>query len=146
MSEAGVLEVWVHIKAPIETVFPFFTDPERYAQWMGTEATVEAAPGGAYHVRMRDGVEAAGEFVEIDAPKRIVFTWGWVGDDVVAPGSTRVEVTLSEDGQSGTDVVLRHFGLSGTEQIEHHTQGWELYLARLSVAASGGDPGPDPNA
>ena len=95
---------------------------------------------------MREGVEVDGDVVGIGAPKRIVFPWGWVGDDAVAPGSTRVEVTLSPDGQSGTDVVLRHYGLPDAVQVEHHKQGWEQYLGRLVVTATRGDPGLDPNA
>ncbi|MEP6667241.1 MAG: SRPBCC domain-containing protein [Nocardioidaceae bacterium] len=145
MTSSDVLEVSVHIEAAPETVFGFFTDPTRYTKWMGSEATIEAVPGGLYRVHMRDGVEAVGQFVEVDPPKRVVFTWGWHGDEVVGPGSTRVEIILSPVGDS-TDVVLRHFGLPGAEQIEHHRQGWELYLGRLAAAAAGVDPGPDPNA
>src|SRR4051794_21421894 len=104
MAPTEPLEVRVHIEARPETVFAHFTDPVRYVAWMGVEANLESVPGGVYHVRMRDGVEASGEFVEIEAPRRIVFTWGWVGDDVVGPGSTRVEVTLSPDGSGGTDL------------------------------------------
>ena len=54
-------------------------------------------------------------------------------------------VTLvAEDG--GTRVVLHHYDLPDDGQREHHGKGWELYLARLGVRATGGDPGPDPNA
>ena len=35
MSDDGVVEVSVHIAASPETVFPYFTDPSRYVQWMG---------------------------------------------------------------------------------------------------------------
>jgi uncharacterized protein YndB with AHSA1/START domain len=146
-SVAGpeVLEVSLHIAAHPETVFPYFTDPERYVQWMGTSATLDAVPGGAYRVGMRDGVEARGEFVEVDPPHRVVFTWGWTDQFAVAPGSTRVVVTLTpEDG--GTRVVLRHHGLPSEELRQHHRTGWETYLSRLAVRAVGGEPGPDPNA
>jgi uncharacterized protein YndB with AHSA1/START domain len=144
MTDTDILEVIVHIAARPETVFPYFTDPDRYVQWMGNSATMDPMPGGTYSVRMRDGVEAAGEFVEIDPPRRLVFTWGWTKGVAVAPGSTRVVVTLeAEDG--GTRVVLRHHGLPDEEQRAHHRKGWEMYLDRLGVRALGGDPGPDPN-
>jgi uncharacterized protein YndB with AHSA1/START domain len=145
MTDAEPLEVSLHIAARPETVFAFFTDPAKYAQWMGHHATLEPVPGGRYEVSMRDGVRAAGEFLEIVPPHRLVFTWGWTHDHAVAPGSTRVEVTLvGED--DGTRVVLRHHGLPDEEQFDHHRKGWELYLGRLGMRASGGDPGPDPNA
>jgi uncharacterized protein YndB with AHSA1/START domain len=139
------LEVSMFIAAAPETVFPYFVDPARYAQWMGNAAELEPMPGGNYRVSMRDGVQAAGRFVEIDPPRCVVFTWGWTHDHAVAPGSTRVVVTLTpEDG--GTRVVLRHHDLPDDEQRGHHRKGWEFYLDRLGTRASGGDPGPDPNA
>ena len=145
MTEPDVLEVTVHISARPETVFPYFTDPARYVQWMGSSATLEPTPGGRYRVGMRDGVEAVGEFVEVDPPHRLVFTWGWTDGFAVPPGSSRVVVTLVEE-DGGTRVLLRHYGLPDEDQVEHHRGGWGAYLGRLSVRAAGGDPGPDPNA
>jgi uncharacterized protein YndB with AHSA1/START domain len=144
LNTTDVLEISVHIEAPPDTVFSYFTDPDRYVQWMGTRAELEPKPGGTYRVIMRDGVQASGEFVEVDPPRRLVFTWGWSHDHAVAPGSTRVEVTLVEEA-GGTRVVLRHHGLPDTDQRQHHLDGWELYLSRLGAAATGEDPGADPN-
>jgi uncharacterized protein YndB with AHSA1/START domain len=134
-----VLEVSVHIAATPETVFPYFTDPDRYVLWMGTRAELEPRPGGVYRVTMRDGVQASGEFLEVDPPHRLVFSWGWNHDHAVAPGSTRVEVTLAEE-DGGTRVILRHAGLPDTGQQTHHRKGWELYLGRLALASTGRDP------
>lgn len=145
MTDDDAVEVSVHIAASPETVFPYFTDPGRYVQWMGSDAMLEPVPGGCYRVRIRDGVEAAGEFVEVDPPRRLVFTWGWTSDSAVSPGSTRVVVTLhAENG--GTRVVLRHHGLPEDGQRDHHRKGWELYLDRLGRRIRGDDPGPDPAA
>lgn len=144
MTDHDVVEVSVHIAARPETVFPYFTDPDRYVQWMGAKALLDPVPGGAYRVGMRDGVEAAGEFVEVDPPHRLVFTWGWTVNEAVPPGSTRVVVTL-EDEDGGTRVVLRHHGLPSEEERHHHRSGWEMYLGRLRTRTAGGDPGPDPN-
>ena len=110
---------------------------------MGSTATLEPVPGGLYRVRMRDGVEAGGEFTEVDAPHRVVFTWGWAHDDEVPPGSTRVEVTLRPEA-GGTRVVLRHCDLPGDAQRNHHRSGWELYLGRLRIAAGGAGHAPAP--
>jgi uncharacterized protein YndB with AHSA1/START domain len=144
MSDDGIVEVSVHIAASPETVFPYFTDPGRYIQWMGSGAILEPVPGGAYRIQMRGGVEACGQFLEISPPHRLVFTWGWTHDPAVPPGATRVVVTLQpEDG--GTRVVLRHHDLPDDKQAEHHEAGWEFYLGRLAARASGEDPGPDPN-
>ncbi len=139
------LELTTRIDARPETIFPYFTDPDRYVQWMGTEATLHPEPGGAYRVSMRDGVEARGEFVEVNPPHRVVFTWGWEDHPLVPPGSTRVEVTLEPDGD-GTLVRLVHHDLPSAEERDQHREGWSLYLDRLATTATGGDPGPDPNA
>lgn len=145
MTDPEPLEVSVHIAASPDTVFPYFTDPRRYVQWMGSDATLEAVPGGTYRVSIRDGVQASGEFVEVDPPKRLVFTWGWHGDPAVPPGSTRVEV-IFEEVDGGTRVLLRHLGLPSQDVQDPHAEGWQLYLSRLTVRAAGGDPGPDPTA
>lgn len=133
------------IHAPAETVFALLTDPAQYARWMGTSATLEPAPGGTYRSEIRDGLVAAGEFVAVDPPHRLVFTWGWEGHPVVPPGSSTVEVVLTEDAGT-TTVTLTHRGLPGTDEVDNHRDGWVLYLGRLAVVATGGDPGPDPNA
>jgi len=145
MTPADVLEVSVHVEARPETVFAYFTDPARYVQWMGTRATLDAQPGGDYLVWMREGVQATGQFVEVDPPHRLVFTWGWTGDHGVDAGSTRVELTFTAD-HGGTRVLLRHFGLPDADQVSMHDQGWQLYLHRLEALIAGDDVGPDPNA
>jgi uncharacterized protein YndB with AHSA1/START domain len=145
MTEVDALEVSVHIAADPDIVFPYFTDPVRCVEWMGTEASLDPVPGGVYRVRMRDGVEALGEFVEVDPPRRLVFTWGWTATMPVPPGSSRVVVTLTPEA-GGTRVVLRHLDLPDEEQRQQHTMGWQLYLDRLGTRLAGGDPGPDPNS
>lgn len=146
MSDSPVLVVTETIDAPAEVVFPYFTDPERYAIWMGTHATLEPEPGGTYRTSMREGLAAAGEFVEVDPPHRLVFTWGWEDHPLVPAGSSTVEVVLTEAEGGGTLVTLTHHDLPSDDERAHHGEGWRLYLGRLAVAAVGGDPGPDPNA
>jgi hypothetical protein len=46
MTEIPAVEVSMHMPAPPEDVFPYFTDPARYVQWMGSEAKLEPVPGG----------------------------------------------------------------------------------------------------
>ena len=135
----------VHIDAEPETVFAFFTDPDKMIQWKGRQAELDPRPGGLYRVDVTGEHVARGEYLELDPPHRVVFTWGWTHDHAVPPGTTRVVVTLhAENG--GTRVVLRHHDLPSNQQRDHHRKGWELYLGRLSLRISGGDPGPDPNA
>ena len=143
---ATVVELEVRIAARPETVFEFFTDPEKMVLWKGRLADLDPQPGGIYRVEMGERVVARGEYVEVDAPSRVVFTWGWEGQEsgphAVPPGSSRVEVTVEPDGE-GTLVRLRHLDLP-EEARQIHGEGWDLYLSRLAIAATGGDPGLDP--
>lgn len=136
------LELERRIKARPETVFAYFTDPERYTAWMGVEAELDARPGGVYRVRVPQGFVALGTFTEVDPPRRVVFEWGWEGHPGVPPGSTTVEVTLEPDGEE-TVVRMVHSGLPDDDEVEAHRAGWDRYLDRLVVAGGGGDPGPD---
>ena len=139
----------VRIAARPETVFEFLVDPEKLLLWMGRRAEVDPRPGGIYRVEINDRSTARGEFVEVDPPSRVLMTFGWEGQEAgegahdVPPGSSRVEMTLEPDGD-GTLVRLRHYDLPEGAR-EMHGQGWEHYLGRLAIAATGADPGPDPN-
>jgi len=139
-------EAWFEVEeliaaSPAE-LFPYLTEPDRYVRWMGVEAALEAQPGGVYRVRMSNEAVAVGEFVEVVPSRRVVFTWGWSGNDAVPPGSTTVEITLEE--QDGATLVrLRHSGLPDEDARAQHGEGWRKYLGRLRILAAGSDPGPD---
>jgi uncharacterized protein YndB with AHSA1/START domain len=142
-SQSLAIEREVHIEAPPDTVFEFFTDPVKAVRWMGVVATLDPRPGGVYRVEIGP-YTAVGEFVEVDPPNRIAWTWGWEEEGMTTPpGSSTVEMTLTPvDG--GTLVRLVHSGLPTAESAQAHDHGWGQYMPRLAIAAAGGDPGPDP--
>jgi uncharacterized protein YndB with AHSA1/START domain len=140
--EGLLAECDVRIEASPETVFQFFVDPEKMLLWKGVHAELDPRPGGLFKVEVTPGWVATGEYTEVDPPHVVAFTWGWEGGPI-APGSSLVRVTLEPDGD-GTIVRLCHSGLPDEEMLESHTTGWEHFLARLQIAAAGGDPGPDP--
>jgi uncharacterized protein YndB with AHSA1/START domain len=143
LTETSAIEREVRIEAQPETIFPFFTDPELFARWGGV-ATLDPQPGGIFRNQVNDKHIARGEYVAVEPPHRVVFTWGWEGEDsTVPPGSSTVEVTLTPDGER-TLVRLVHRDLPSAESAKAHGHGWEHYLERLQVLAGGGDPGPDP--
>ena len=144
-EDAPALVVETRVDAPPDAVFAYFVDPARYRRWKGEDAELDARPGGAYRVRMPRGGTVRGEYTVVEPPRRLVFTWGWEGDEAVPPGSTTVEVTLEPDGDA-TVVRLRHWGFPTDGARDVHREGWVHYLARLAVAGTGGDPGPDPLA
>ena len=145
-TETVTIERELVIDASPETVWEFLVDPAKAVLWMGTSASFDARPGGQYRVEVIPGHTAAGEFVELDPPHRLVYTWGWEpGEDgpaTVPPGASTVEVELVRSGK-GTALRFIHSGLPSTEAAESHGVGWDHYLARLEIAGAGGDPGPD---
>jgi uncharacterized protein YndB with AHSA1/START domain len=161
MTKIAPVEVSMHVPGTPPDVFGFFTDPARYVQWMGSKAELEPVPGGMYRVRMSDGFEAAGRFLEVDRPHLVVFSWGFADDQAAArtkheggqpggaaampAGSTRVTVTLQEE-DGGTRLTLRHENLPSAELRDGHDVAWNTYLPRLAARAAGGDPGADPHS
>jgi uncharacterized protein YndB with AHSA1/START domain len=135
------------IAASPETVWQYLVDPEKALLWWGQSIRFDARPGGEFRVDVIPGHVAAGEFVELDPPRRLVYTWGWEaggdGKTVVPPGSSTVEIELVPDGE-GTTLKFVHRDLPTADSVASHGHGWDHYLSRLAVAASGGDPGPDP--
>ena len=132
---SGVVEIQRRIAAPRETVFSFFTDAERYRRWQGIAVELDPRPGGLMRiVHNNEGFVSRGEFVEIDPPHRLVFTWGWEGKDDVPPGESTVEIVLEADGD-GTMLRLRHSGLPSEAACEIHAYGWGVGLDNLVVAA-----------
>jgi uncharacterized protein YndB with AHSA1/START domain len=48
-----VVSCSVRIEAPPETVFSFFTDPDRMMRWMGTSAELDGRPDGGYRIEVQ---------------------------------------------------------------------------------------------
>ena len=142
-TETTTLERTISIAASPETVWEFFVDPEKLTRWKGMKADLDPTPGGVYRCEVIPGHTARGEFVELDPPHRLVFTWGWENETGVPPGTSTIEVELTPEGK-GTSLHFVHRDLPGAEAVESHAHGWDHYLPRLEIAAGGGDPGEDP--
>ena len=127
---ARVVELNVRLKAQPHQVFPYLTEPDRYIRWQGIKAELDPRPGGVFRVWMDANTVASGEYMEVDPPHRVVFTWGWEGNERIPPGSTTVVVTLEADGD-GTVLYLRHSGLPDGEAAAMHEEGWRHFTDRL---------------
>lgn len=140
-SEPIVREV--RVAAPREEVFRYFTDPDKMILWHARAAWLDLRPGGEFRIDITDGNVARGEFIEIDTPHRVVFSWGWEGSTELPPGASRVEITFAETGDGDTLMRLVHAGIPQNLR-DGNASGWDHYLPRLQLAASGQPPGPDP--
>ncbi|MDE0768492.1 MAG: SRPBCC domain-containing protein [Opitutaceae bacterium] len=142
MSENEVLsmlEIKCTYNASQETVFDALTKPEIMAKWFygmdmaRAEVESDFRVGGEYVIRMfkEDGSKSDcaeyaphGEFLEIDAPNKVAFTWiseGFVEHSVVTISFEAVD--------SGTELTLRH---ELPEQVlPPHREGWNSCLENL---------------
>jgi uncharacterized protein YndB with AHSA1/START domain len=124
---AHQLDRTILIEAPRASVFRYFTDSTRWAAWWGAGSTIDARPGGRVLVRHPNGAESAGEVIEVDAPARIVFTYGNVTGAPVPPGGSRVTIRLETDPR-GTRLHLVHEFAEASVRDEY-VQGWRYQLS-----------------
>ena len=131
--------------APADKIFRAWTDPAELALWWcppgwtPAEMLVELRAGGAFRLGMRkigsaQVVYSHGRFIEVRAPRHIVYTWNWEGAFPEMP-ETRVTVDFAaHDG--GTEVTLVHEALPGIPLCLRHRSGWLDALGRLGDVVS----------
>lgn len=95
---------------------------------MGEGSSIESRAGGALTIRNPNGVTVSGRVVEIDPPRRIVFTYVTGGVD------TLVTVSLDET-ERGTRLRLQH-DFTSAKIRDHFVQGWRYQLALFSKAVA----------
>lgn len=139
-TEAITKELYIECRP--ETLFRFFTEPDKLIQWMGTNVLLDPTAGGKYRIDINGHDIAMGEYLDVVPFERIVMTWGWQKSAVLPPGSSTVTFQLSPSG-NGTLLQLTHAGLPASE-ILAHTQGWDHYLGRIKQVGEGRSPGMDP--
>ncbi|MGH7511851.1 MAG: SRPBCC family protein [Gemmatimonadales bacterium] len=138
-SDGGeVLVVRRVLPASRERVFAAWLDPESLAQWMrvpggsaAAEVEVDPRVGGRFRITMRHGggqVGHRGEYLAIDPPRRLEFTWISVYTDT---RPTVVTVELHER-EGGTELVLTHRRLPPS-RVDAHRQGWTDIVRNLGA-------------
>jgi len=127
-----VQEIW--IDASPETVFPYLVEPELLTRWIGEESSNDPRLGGVFRLKFSESV-VSGEFVELDSPRRVVYTWGHEEGDSMPAGSTTVAFDL-EPENGGTRVRLRHSNLPTEHEVEQHSKGWDHFLPELAKVAA----------
>ena len=122
--------------ATAERVFDAWLDPDRVWQWMrvcaerqparGETVRIDIDPrvGGTFtFVDRRDGVEVAhtGQYLEIDRPRRLVFTWGI---PQFSPDADRVTVDILPDGEGCALTLTTEMSPDWAEYATRAAEGW----------------------
>ncbi len=126
------------IPAPPTVVFEAWVDADSMAEWMcprpaiPTRVELDTRIGGRYRIDIDDeGFELSvtGEYLVIDRPHRLSFTWTcttWKASD---PESI-VSVYLEPHGEDETLMTIRHERLPA-DLADGHQRGWALIAQQL---------------
>lgn len=109
------------------------TDPRQLLQWWGQKGmyhgidwTLDLRPGGKWRCQGSNDAngkpyEVEGEFVEVDPPHRLAYTW-------VASWSAALQTVVRWEltpAQGGTNVAVKHSGFAAASpDFQAHYQGW----------------------
>lgn len=122
-----------------QKIFDLWTRPELMARWMSPypgavhcEAVADVRVGGAFRLSIRSAdsqCDIEGIYVEVERPKRLVFTW--CGPPTQG-ANTLVTLELKAL-KTGTELTLTHEKLPTDEVRQGHTIGWANMVDHLLV-------------
>lgn len=135
-----VLELGCLLRASRERVFGLLTEPGELARWWGPhgfttpEIELELSVGSGFRFTMQppegDAFHLSGEFLEIDAPNRLAYTFRW---DEPSPDDRETVVRLSLNTLGGgTEVALSQGEFATEERLALHRSGWTDSFEKLS--------------
>jgi uncharacterized protein YndB with AHSA1/START domain len=132
------------IAASPDIVFDALIEPDGIKTWIGPDdgpvliAEPDPRVGGKFRLRfqMLDGSEheAAGEYLEVDRPRKLAMTWQWQNhtDRTVS----RIEISLRPVG-GGTELTFIHTQLPNEKERDGHREGWNGALDKLVARFAG---------
>jgi len=140
-----VLELVLVLRASRERIFRALTEPAGLARWWGptgfitTGIELDLRVGGGYRIGMQppsgELFYLEGEFLEIDPPRRLVYTFRWEDPD---PDDRETVVTLSLAAGDATVVSLRQGDFATEARLELHRNGWTESFAKLGELIESG--------
>lgn len=140
-EEGLILEQERVFDAPLERVFEALTVPTELARWWGPhgfttpEARLDLHVGGSYRLTMQppdgEAFHLSGDFLEVDPPDRLSFTFRWDEPD---PDDRETVVVLSLRSVGGATSVSLSQGEFATEgRLELHRNGWAESFEKLAA-------------
>jgi uncharacterized protein YndB with AHSA1/START domain len=135
-ASGQVVRITRHFDFPPERVFDAWLDPHTAGRWLFTDekgtitrCEIDARVGGKFLIvdrRPVGDVDHIGEYLQIDRPRRLVFTFAVPR---YSPLETRVTLDIVPSGK-GCDLTLTHENVL-PEWTEQTQQGWGMILDAL---------------
>jgi uncharacterized protein YndB with AHSA1/START domain len=132
------------LNAPRSLIFDACTQPELLAEWWGPKdftapsLELDVRVGGSYRIAMQppegELFYLAGEYVDVDPPNRLAYTFRWEDPDP-DDQETVVTITLHEVGDS-TEITVDQGPFATQARLDLHHAGWTDGLVRLEAALS----------
>ncbi len=136
------------LNAPQELAYEAWTSPEHIPHWMQPEPGMTIASvkmdvrvGGKFRIQMRqqngEYFTAAGEFKEVEAPEKLVYTWDWEKDGSeedfgeLEGKTTLVTVEFLKRGER-TEMIFMHTRFATEEARDNHARGWGRIIECLA--------------
>jgi uncharacterized protein YndB with AHSA1/START domain len=139
-SPNPVVRVVRHISYPAERVFAAWLDPRLASQWLFSTPTgqmvraeVDARVGGKFTFTDRregDDVEHTGEYLEIDRPRRLVFTFGV---PKYSKNFTKVTVEIEPQGDSCILTLTQDVHPEWVHFTHRSQDGWTTMVEGLAA-------------
>ena len=140
MTDEYSLTVRREIAGPAEDLFDAWLDAESLGSWLRpagireTRAETDPQVGGTFRIVMVDDESStvhAGTYLEIDRPRRLVFTWS---SPATGFRDSIVTVSFQPSSNSSTVVEIHQVGLPDEEAKRSHHAGWSDILRELDRA------------
>ncbi|MET1064128.1 MAG: SRPBCC domain-containing protein [Arthrobacter sp.] len=142
-----VLNLECTLDAPPEEIFRMLTQPTELLKWWGPrgfkipEAELNLTEGGRYRFSMTppEGkpFHLSGEFLEIDPPWRLVYTFHWE-EPTPDDRDTVVDLSLGSTGEA-TLLVLSQGPFLTEERVALHRDGWTESFEKLQAVLGSRD-------
>ena len=115
-----------YLNHPVEKVWQAITRPDRIADWLTAHAEFELNVGGKIMFRWENGDTVIGEFLQINPPYELAFTW-----KEQVSGNSVVRWELREEDE-GCRVHLTHTFYEAA-MISGFLAGWHVHLDVLDL-------------
>ncbi len=115
MPDDTSVEREITVPVDPERAWRLVTEPEHLEQWFAERVELDPTPGAPVRVVGDDGGERHGVVEEVDAPRRLRFTWYAPPDG--PPSTVEIEVTPEREGSRISVIERELITIDAVSQI-----------------------------